>query len=171
MADERDLEGDEEEEVGGGGRKKLLLIIVVAVLLLAISGAAAFLLTGSKEPGAEDDAAEQQAEMPHDPLYHPFSPRFVVNLQPGGRARMMQLNLQAMTYDQKTVDYLTKNDPMLRHYMFNLFSSQKADKLYSSRGREALAKAVTDLLNKKMRENGFEGGEVQAVYFTELVLE
>jgi flagellar FliL protein len=176
MADERDLEGDEEEtESGGGSRKKLLLLISIAVLLLAISGAAAFLLTGDDEPDADgapaDEAAAEQApaERP-TPLYHAFSPEFVVNLQPGGRANMMQLSLQAMTHQQEVVAYLEQNDPMLRHHLFNLFSAQKADALFSRKGREALAKSATDLLNDKLQESGLEG-DVQAVYFTELVLQ
>jgi flagellar FliL protein len=174
MADERDLEGDD-EEVGGGGRKKLLLLIIIAVLLLAISGAAALLLTGGEEPagdeaGADEAAAEQDPAERPAPLYHAFYPEFVVNLQPGGRAKLMQLSLQAMTHQQEVVDYLKQNDPMLRHHMFNLFSTQKADALFSRKGREALAKSVVDLLNKKLQENGLEG-DVQAVYFTELVLQ
>jgi flagellar FliL protein len=169
MADERDLEGDE-EEVGGGGRKKLLLMIVAAALLLAISGGAALLLTGGDEPAGEDMADEQQAAKRPEPLYHAFYPEFVVNLQPGGRAKMMQLSLQAMTYQQEVVDFLEKNDPMLRHHMFNLFSAQKADAMFTRKGREALARDIEELLEQKMRDNALEG-DVQGVYFTELVLQ
>lgn len=175
MADERDLEGDDEEIEGGGSKKKLLLIAIIAVLLLAISGAAAYLLTGGDEAAGEkapgDEAVSEQdpAERP-EPLYHAFEPEFVVNLPPGGRAKMMQLSLQAMTHQEDVIAYLEQNDPMLRHHMFNLFSTQKADALFSREGREALAESVTELLNEKLQESGHEG-DVQAVYFTELVLQ
>jgi flagellar FliL protein len=166
--DEKDLQGDEPNE-GGGGKKKLL-IIVAAVLLLVISGAAAMFLLGGDDPAEGEEAAEAEAQPLADPIYHEFDPQFVVNLPPGGRARMLQVKLQVMTRDQAVVDYIARNDPMLRHHLFNLFSGQDASTLYGREGREALAKAVEEQLESTMKDQGFEG-DVEAVYFTELVLQ
>lgn len=166
--DEKDLEG-EEGEAAGGGRKKLLLIAAAAVLLIAIGTGMAMLMTGGDAPEGEAAAEATEVVRP-DPLYHTFDPQFVVNLPPGGRSRMMQLSLQVMAHDQAVIDYMAQNDPMLRHYLFDLFSTQDASVLYQRKGREALARAVERLLEKKMKENGFEG-DVQAVYFSELVLQ
>lgn len=169
MADERDLEGEDGAE-GAGGRKKLLIIIVAAVLLLTlIAVAVVMLLGGDGESAGGDEAAQEEVVRP-TPLYYAFEPQFVVNLPPGGRARMMQVSLQVMAYDQAVIDYMKQNDPMLRHHMFNLFSTQDASVLYQRKGREALARAVEKLLEKKMKENELEG-DVQAVYFAELVMQ
>jgi flagellar FliL protein len=168
--DEKDLEG-EEGEATGGGKKKLLIIIIAAVLLIAIGVAVAMMLMGGDSPEGEETAEEVAEEVVRpDPLYHEFTPQFVVNLPPGGRAKMMQLSLQVMAHDQAVIDYIEQNDPMLRHHLFNLFSTQDASILYQRKGREALAKATEKLLEKKMKENNFEG-DVQAVYFSELVLQ
>jgi flagellar FliL protein len=166
--DEKDLQGDE-EQAGEGGKKKLLIIVGAAVLLLLISAGAAWLLLGDDE-ASEGEAAEAEAEPLPAPIYHEFDPQFVVNLAPGGRARMLQVKLQVMTRDQAVVDYISRNDPMLRHHLFNLFSSQDASRLYRRDGREDLAKAVEQELESVMKDKGFEG-DVEAVYFTELVLQ
>lgn len=164
--DDKDLQGEEETE-GGGGKKKLLIIIGAAVLLLVISTAAAvWLLSGDES--AEGEAAEPEPLA--DPIYHEFDPQFVVNLPPGGRARMLQVKLQVMARDQAVIDYIARNDPMLRHHLFSLFSSQDASRLYGRDGREQLAQAVEQQLESTMKDNGFEG-DVEAVYFTELVLQ
>jgi flagellar FliL protein len=168
MADEKDLEGDENE--GGGGKKKLIIIIVAAVLLLTVIGVAVVMLLGGGDEAADGEEAAQEEVVRHDPLYYAFEPQFVVNLPPGGKARMLQVSLQVMAHDQAVIDYMQANDPMLRHHMFNLFSSQDSSILYQRKGREALARAVEKLLERKMKENDFEA-DVQAVYFSELVLQ
>lgn len=168
--DEKDLEGD--DEAGGGGKKKLIIIIGAAVLLLlAGGGAAMFLLGGSDETGDDQAKAEEQAPVVlPDPIYYKFKPQFVVSLPPGQRARMLQISLQVMARQQPVIDYVDHNSPMLRHYLFNLFSTVDAASLYGREGREALAQSVKDDLNGILAEKGVEGG-VEAVYFDELVLQ
>jgi len=171
--DEKDLEGD---EVKTGGRKKLLLIIVAVVLLLVIAGGAAFFLMGSDAAPTDQAAAAEQGEPAEeaaplpDPLYYQFKPQFVVSLPPGGRARMLQVSLEVMSRQQEAIDWLDRNSPMLRHYLFNLFSSQDPATLYSRDGREALDRAVLDRVRGLMTDNGFEG-DIEAVYFNEFVLQ
>ena len=172
MADDKDLEGEDGEE-GGGSKKKLIIIIAAVVVLLAVIGVAVMLLLGGDDESAaangEEGAAEEEV-VRMDPLYYSFDPQFVVNLPPGGRARMLQLSMQVMAHQQEVIDYISANEPMLRHHLFNLFSTQDPAILYKRKGREALARAAEKLLEKKMQENAFEG-DIQAVYFAELVLQ
>jgi len=172
--DEKDLEGDDEAAAGGGGKKKLFIIIGAVVLLLLIGvGAALMFMGGDEEPAEGDEAAQAEEAEPVelvDPIYFDFKPQFVVSLPPGGRAKMLQISLQVMSRDQLVIDYITRNAPMLRHHLFNLFSTQDATALYGREGREALAKAVEENLETLMKDNGIEG-DVGAVYFSELVLQ
>jgi flagellar FliL protein len=170
--DEKDLEGDE-AAAGGGGKKKLFIIIGAVVLLLLIGvGAAVMLMGGDEAPAEGEEAKAEEAEPVElvDPIYFDFKQQFVVSLPPGGRAKMLQISLQVMSRDQAVIDYINRNAPMLRHHLFNLFSTQDAAALYGREGREALAKAVEENLETHMKDSGFEG-DVGAVYFSELVLQ
>lgn len=166
--DEKDLEGDEAK---GGGKKKLLIIIAAGVLLLLVGvGASLALLGGGDDPADAAASAESAPVVLPDPIYFEFKPRFVVNLPPGGRARMLQVELQVMSREQAVIDYVNHNSPMLRHHLFNLFSAQQPAPLYTREGREALAEAAKQRLDTLLKDNGFDG-KVEAVYFTELVLQ
>jgi len=170
MADEKDLEGDEPK----GGKKKLIIIITAVVLLLLIGGIAAWLLLGGEEEGAGTAGGEEavtEEVVPKGPaIYHRMDPVFVVNLPPGGKAKMLQVEVDVLTYDPKVDEFLTQYDPMLRHHLFNLFSSQQQATLSSRAGREALQAETKTLLEKQMVEQGLEA-TLDAVYFTQFVLQ
>ena len=168
--DEKDIEGEE----GGGGKKKLIILIAVVVLLLG-GGAAAFFLMGGEEPAEGEQAAEAEAPAEKaapegDPLYVEMKPHFVVNLPPGGPAKMLQIGITVYTRQQPVADFITANDPMLRHYLNNLFESQQAADLLTLEGKQKLQQAVKDLLAQKMEEMD-QTGKIKDVYFTEFVLQ
>lgn len=167
MADEKDLEGDEPK----GGKKKLIIIIAAVVLLLVVGGVAAWLLMGGDEPAADGEEAVAEEVVPKGPaIYHKMEPVFVVNLPSGGRAKMLQVEVDVLTYDPEVDAFLTQYDPMLRHHLFNLFSSQTPATLSSREGREALQAETKALLEKQMAEQGLES-TIEAVYFTQFVLQ
>ncbi|MCB1789454.1 MAG: flagellar basal body-associated FliL family protein [Gammaproteobacteria bacterium] len=169
MADDKDITA----EGGGGGKKKLIIIIAIAlVLLLGGGGAAFFLLGGDDEEVADAEGKEPEAEVAElaDPQYHRFDPVFVVNLPPGGRARMLQIAIEIMTQTPSVVDTLKTNDPMVRHHLINLLEQQEADVLLTLEGKQALQQGVTDLLAEKLKELK-EPGEIKGVYFTQFVLQ
>jgi flagellar FliL protein len=168
MADEKDIA---EEEQGGGGKKKLILIIAVAAVLLIGAGVAAFLLLGGDDEAAEGEAAETETAVEEgDPVYHKFDPAFVVNLPAGGPAAMMQVAIEVMTRTPSVVDTLTTNDPMIRHHLLNLLESQSAEELLTTKGKESLQTAISDLLAQKLEELG-EPGRIKGVFFTQFVLQ
>ncbi len=170
MADEKDIAG---EEASGGGKKKLIIIVGVAVLLLLVAGAAAFfLLGGSAEEGDEAAAAEaEEAVMDGvDPIYHKLDPTFVVNLPPGGSAKMLQIAIQVMTQTPDVVETLKANDPMIRHHLLNLLEGQQAADLLTRQGKESLQTAIHDLLSEKLTQLK-SPGEVKGVFFTQFVMQ
>lgn len=171
--DNKDIEGDEEES--GGGKKKLILIIVGAVLLLAIGGGIAFFLMGGEEEAAQDQNGEEVAEEAAvleegEPTYVEMEPQFVVNLPEGGPAKMLQLGLTVYTRHLEVSDWLTTNDPMLRHHLIELLEQQDAATLLTVEGKQALQTAITELLSSKMEEMK-QPGEIKGVFFTEFVLQ
>jgi flagellar FliL protein len=164
-----------------GSRKKLVIIIAAAVLLLALGGAVAWwLFSGDEESGAAEEpaaeaAAEQSEEQPAEseqlpPIYHSLDPVFVVNLPPGGDAKMLQVGVDVLVRSEKLEEFLKHNDPMIRNQLLNLFSSQNSIQLRSRAGKEQLQAKVLAELRKIVKSQGGTG-EVEAVYFTSFVMQ
>jgi len=171
--DNKDIEGEEE---GGGSKKKLIIIIAAVVVLLLGGGAAAFFLMGGEEEAAEGEATEEVVEEEAatveegEPLYVDMKPQFVVNLPPGGPAKMLQVGVTVYTRHAEVSDWLTKNDPMLRHHMIELLEEQEASVLLTVEGKKALQAAIQEFLGKKLEEMK-QPGAIKGVFFTEFVLQ
>lgn len=175
MADDgKDIAGDEAQE--GGGKKKLIIIIAVVAVLLLGGGAAAYFLMGGDEEAADGEAAKsEEAAKPAEPeegepVYVAMDPKFIVNLKPGGPAKMLQLSISVYTRQQSVADFIKANDPMFRNDLLNLFESQSSAELLTLEGKQALQQAVQDLISKKLEEME-QPGKIKGVYFTEFVLQ
>jgi len=166
MADERDIAEDEPQ---AGGRKKLIILIAGVVLLLVLGGVAAFLLlSGDTDEAAAEDTEELVEQ--GDPAYHKLDPTFVVNLAPGGPAKMLQVAIEVMTYQPSVVETLQANDPMIRHHVLNLLERQTATALMTAAGKESLQQAIHDLLSERLDALNAEG-EIKGVFFTQFVMQ
>ncbi|OOZ37230.1 flagellar basal body-associated FliL family protein [Solemya velesiana gill symbiont] len=158
------------EEQGKGSNTKLIIMIAVGVIVLLAGGLGlGWFLFGGSDGDSQGEQAEEAVEEVQAPLiYHPVSPEFVVNLPPGGKVKMMQVELQLVTRSQETIDFLKHNDPMVRHNLLDLFGSQDGEKLKSCEAKQQLQSDVMKKLNEIIKEQ--EGpGEVEAVYFTAFV--
>ncbi len=168
---------DEDLDLGiekeGGSKKKLIIIIAAALLLLGGGGGAAwFFLSGDDEvtEAVEEEGKGKKEEEPKVALYQALDPVFVVNLPPGGSAKMLQVGLQVMVRDPELLDFLKHNDPMLRNNLLTLFGSQQADALRDRSGKEKLQAEVLKSLNELVKKQDGPG-EVEAVYFTSFVMQ
>jgi flagellar FliL protein len=173
MADEKDIV--EGEPQAGGGKKKLIVLIGGVVLLLVIGAAAFFLMGGDDEEStdAETTEAVEEAEAvveEGDPEYYKLDPTFVVNLAPGGSAKMLQIAIEVMTYQPTVVSTLKNNDPMIRHHLLNLLEGQQAAELMTAEGKRALQTAIHDLLSERL-EALKEPGKIKGVFFTQFVMQ
>jgi flagellar FliL protein len=178
MAEERldeDLDLGIEKE--GGSSKKLIIIIAAVVLVLLLGGGAAwFFLSGDE---ADGDGAEAQPEQEQEqqveeeklpPLYHTLQPVFVVNLPPGGDAKMLQVGVNIMVRQPELVDFLKLNDPMIRHQLLNIFSVQESATLRDRAGKERLQAEVLAELQRIVNDNGGPG-KVEGVFFSSFVMQ
>ncbi|MEJ1376525.1 MAG: flagellar basal body-associated FliL family protein [Candidatus Sedimenticola sp. (ex Thyasira tokunagai)] len=173
MADKKVDENLDLGEEKASGSKKMIILMAVGGLLLLLTGVGiSYFLFAGGEPSAEggEEAEEEVVEAPTPAIYHALKPEFTVNLPPGGKARMMQLNIQVMSRDQSVIDLVAANDPMVRHTLLNIFGSQDSEKLRDRKGKEALQTEILNSLNKIVKEQ--EGtGEVEAVFFTSFVMQ
>ena len=184
MAEEQEQQLDEELDLGieKGGNKKLIIMIAAGVLLLAlIGGGVWFFLSGDDEAPAEGEeaAAEETAEQSEEaaeeaellpPIYHPLKPVFVVNLPPGGDAKMLQIGVNVMLRQPELQEFLKHNDPMVRDRLLSVFSIQESSNLRSRAGKEKLQTEVQKELEKIVEELG-GSGKIESVYFTSFVMQ
>jgi flagellar FliL protein len=170
MADEKDIAEDMPQHAG---RRKLIVLIAGVALLLLVGGVAAYLLISGDEDAAADGpgAADAQAAVEQgDPEYYRLAPAFVVNLGPGGPARMLQVTVEVLSYQPSAIAALRANDPMIRHYLLNLLERQQAADLMTAAGKEALQQAIHQLLSERLAALNAEG-EIKGVFFTQFVMQ
>lgn len=167
MADQKDIA----DEQPTGGRKKLIIIVAAALLLLTGTAAAVFFFLASEdEATAGGEAVVKDAAEQPDPVYHALAPAFVVNLPPGGPAKMLQIAIEVMTRTPTVIDTLKANDPMIRHHLLNLLEGQQSADLLTVEGKENLQMAVHELLAERLVELQ-ESGSIQGVFFTQFVMQ
>ena len=157
-------------EKGAGSKKKLIIVVAAVVLLLVAGGAGWFLFGGSSEGDQPQEAAAEEPVEESPPIYHSLAPVFVVNLPPGGRAKMLQVGVDVMARKPELIEFLKHNDPMIRNNLLSLFGTQEGDALRSREGKEQLQKAVLKALNGIVEKQAGPG-RVEAVYFTSFVMQ
>lgn len=155
---------------------KKIIIAAVALLLLAIAAGAYFLLRGSDAGPADATAesagsgqAQEAPERAEDPLYLALSPAFVVNFEHDGGVRYLQIELQAMSYEQEVLDKVAANMPAVRNKLILLFSSQNYESLNTLEGKEALRRQALESINTLLRFDGEHS--VEELFFTGFVVQ
>ncbi|HIP52753.1 MAG TPA: flagellar biosynthesis protein FliL [Chromatiales bacterium] len=162
-----DLDLGEEKK---GSKLKLILIVVGALVLFGAGGGVAYFMFASGEDQAEgEQAQEEKVEEPKAPaIYHAFDPVFVANLE--GRPRLLQVGIQVRVRDPALDEFLTHNDPMIRHHILSLLSAQDGKQLKQRDAKEKLQAELLNVLQKIVEDH--EGpGEVEALFFTSFVLQ
>ena len=147
-------------------RLPLWLIIAIATVALgaATGGAMALHLFGS-------GAAHGKAKTPAGPpIYLPLKP-FVVNFQAGQMVRYLQVTVQVMSRDPRTIELLKQNDPRIRNDLLLLLGGQQYATLDTEAGKEQLRAQVLAAIRKVAAENGGKPQRIEAVYFTSFVMQ
>jgi flagellar FliL protein len=83
---------------------------------------------------------------------------------------MMQIGVDVMVRSPELMEFVKTNDPMIRHQLLNLFSTQDASKLRKRSGKEKLQEEVKSAIQKIVTDQGGPG-EIEAVYFTSFVMQ
>ena len=155
----------------GKRRFPLLVIIIGAVVLIAGIGAALVLTHafGGSTPAHKKAAAVHAPVGP--PLYLALDPPFVVNFQADQLVRFLQVSVEVMSRDQKTLDLLKSNDPVLRNDLLILFANQKYTVLATPEGKEQLRAQALTAIRKDLVQAGGDPKLLEAVYFTSFVMQ
>lgn len=143
----------------------LWLIIAIATVVIGTGagGVMALHLIGSGVHG--------KGKAPSGPpIYLPLKP-FVVNFQAGQGARYLQVTVQVMSRDPKTIALLKQNDPMVRNSLLLLLGGQQYKTLDTEAGKQKLRASVLAAIRKVAAENGGKPDRIDAVYFTSFVMQ
>ena len=194
MADE-----ENEEPKKKSGLVKILLFVFAGILLIAVGLGVGYFMFGSQQPDpseeidaiiektkdeaeAEKQAALEQAENAAEKVakekpeaetfvttYFEFPGTFTTNLR--SSRRFLQLGLGVSTqYDDSVMLNIETHQLALRSEILNVMSEFTEEDIQGKAGRESLAKALADGINKKMLKlEGFGG--VEEVHFTSFVLQ
>lgn len=116
--------------------------------------------------------AAEGNEGPGKALYFAMEPAFVVNIQGDGRrTHFMQIKVQIMSRDPAVIAKIEENQPPLRDAMIMLLAHQSGETMRSVQGREQVrAQALQDIQKVMLEVAGLKRG-IEAVYFTDFVIQ
>jgi flagellar FliL protein len=161
--------GAEAPVAGKRGPPRKMIIIGAAVLVAVLAGALILTHVLGHSAKASHTAATKKPVGP--PLYLPLDPPFVVNFQADQLVRFLQVTVEVMSRDQKTLDLLKNNDPVVRNDLLILFGNQKYAELSTPSGKEQLRADALTAIRKDVVQAGGDPKLLEAVYFTSFVMQ
>jgi len=147
----------------------MMIIIGAAVLVVGVAGALVLTHAFGHSTKTSQAAADKKPVGP--PLYLPLDPPFVVNFQADQLVRFLQISVEVMSRDQKTLDLLKNNDPVVRNDLLILLGNQKYTALSTPAGKEQLRADALAAIRKDLVQAGGDPKLVEAVYFTSFVMQ
>jgi flagellar FliL protein len=124
-----------------------------------------------EEPSADEEAAEEAEEEPLAPaLYTALDPPFVVSFDQEDGARYLQLTLQAMARNEKTIAAVKQHAPAIRNSVLFKLSGYELEVLSTQAGKEQLRHDLLGATNEILAKNGSKDG-IEELYFTSLVIQ
>jgi flagellar FliL protein len=127
----------------------------------------------SEEALADGESADDEAEhaQPLAPaLYTALDPPFVVSFDQDDGARYLQLTLQAMARNEKTIAAVKQHAPAIRNSVLFKLSGYELEVLSTQAGKEQLRLDLIGATNEILAKNGTNPG-IEELYFTSLVIQ
>lgn len=180
MADaesEVEVEGEASPKKSGGLIKKLMLA-GGAVALVAIGVFAGPLIMNAMSGSSDEEGAEgeQLALADVEPadgpaLYQSLLPPLVVNIKDQlGDAHFMQLSMEAMARDQDVINAIREHTAVIRNNLILLYGSARYESVTTREGKEKLLQDGLEEIQSIVSPY-VDGGRVEALYFTALIVQ
>ena len=80
----------------------------------------------------------RRAARPKPAVYYAIDPPLVVNFEDGSAVRFLQITMEVMAHDQKAIDSVQKNIPLIRNNLLLLMSNRNYQSMMSREGKEKL---------------------------------
>ena len=102
-------------------------------------------------------------------LYYAIDPPLVVNFEDGSVVRFLQITMEVMAHDQKAIDSVQRNLPVIRNNLLLLMSNRNYQSLMSREGKEKLREEALAEVRAVQKKQG--GGDVDDLLFTSFVVQ
>jgi flagellar FliL protein len=102
-------------------------------------------------------------------LYYAIDPPLVVNFEDGSVVRFLQITMEIAAHDQKALDSVQKNIPLIRNNLLLLMSNRNYQTMMSREGKEKLRQEALTEVRAVEKKAG--GGDVDDVLFTSFVVQ
>jgi flagellar FliL protein len=102
-------------------------------------------------------------------VYYAIDPPLVVNFEDGSAVRFLQITMEIMAHDEKAIDSVQKNIPLIRNNLLLLMSNRNYQSMMSREGKEKLRQeALTEVRAVQKKEGG---PDIDDVLFTSFVVQ
>ena len=102
-------------------------------------------------------------------VYYAIDPPLVVNFEDGSAVRFLQISMEVMARDQKAIDSVQKNIPIIRNNLLLLMSNRNYQSMMTREGKEKLRQEALAEIRAVQKKEG--GGEVDDLLFTSFVVQ
>jgi flagellar FliL protein len=102
-------------------------------------------------------------------VYYAIDPPLVVNFEDGSVVRFLQITMEIMAHDQKAIDSVQKNIPLIRNNLLLLMSNRDYQSLMSREGKEKLRQEALTEIRAVQKKQG--GADVEDLLFTSFVVQ
>ncbi len=191
MANDDELELDTKSAPKSGkGKMIILMVLVMLVTTGVVVGVLYFMgvLGGNSSSSKDetDETVEEEKELVvKKAFYFNMKPAYIVNFEEQSEAAYLQIEMQAMTYDNRVTDEMITHMPVIRNNILLILSAQKFDDVRTRQGKEALQgkvlAAVQEIIGESMTAKLKEAGEelakgesvpnVEQIYFTSFIMQ
>jgi len=121
-------------------------------------------------PAAKPAAAKPKKADAGPARYFAMEPPLVVNLSEDGAVRYLQVNVEVMARDEKVIQAVQQNVPLIRNDLVQLLSDRPSGELMSREGREKMRAEAQAAVNGILeREAG--GAQIESLLFTGFVVQ
>jgi flagellar basal body-associated protein FliL len=102
-------------------------------------------------------------------VYYAIDPPLVVNFEDGSAVRFLQITMEVMARDQKAIDSVQRNIPLIRNNLLLLMSNRNYQALMSREGKEKLREEALAEIRAVQKKQG--GDDVDDLLFTSFVVQ
>jgi flagellar protein FliL len=111
----------------------------------------------------------EEAATGKNTLYYAIDPPLVVNFEDGSVVRFLQITMEVMAHDQKAIDSVQKNIPLIRNNLLLIMSNRNYQTMMSRDGKEKLRQEALAEVRAVEKKQG--GPDVDDLLFTSFVVQ
>jgi len=102
-------------------------------------------------------------------LYFAIDPPLVVNFEDGSAVRFLQISMEVMAHDEKAIESVQKNIPLIRNNLLLLMSNRNYQSMMSREGKDKFRQEALAEVRAVQKKEG--SPDVDDVLFTSFVVQ